>query len=78
MLEPMRTSRRFAEVGDAVVRVLRECGCELHMIEIHAAVEDLRGEPVSQSSVKNYLARGCRRSSPVVERVSQGGYRLIS
>jgi hypothetical protein len=48
------------------------------MIEIHAAIEDLLGEPVAQSSVKNYLARGCRRRRPVVERVSHGRYRLIS
>jgi hypothetical protein len=75
---PPRKERRFAEVGDAVVKVLGEAGCELRMIEIHAAVEDLLGEPVSRSSVKNYLARGCRRRLPVFERVGRGRYRLIA
>jgi hypothetical protein len=48
------------------------------MIEIHAAVEDLLGDAVSRSSVKNYLARGCHRRRPVVERVGHGRYRLIA
>ena len=47
------------------------------MIEVHAAVEDLIGEPVSRSSVKNYLAMGCRRRKPVLERCGHGRYRLI-
>ena len=47
------------------------------MIEIHAAVEDLLGDVVSRSSVKNYLAKGCRRRLQVVERVGHGRYRLI-
>jgi hypothetical protein len=75
---PPRKERRFAEVGDAVVKVLGEACCALRTIEIHAAVEDLLGEPVSRSTVKNYLARGCRRRPPVVERVGRGRYRLIA
>jgi hypothetical protein len=51
--------RAPAEIGDAVIHVLADAGGELRMIEIHEAVEELLGEPVSRSSVKNYLAKGC-------------------
>lgn len=60
------------------MKVLGEAGGELRMIEIHAAVEDLLGGAVSRSSVKNYLAKGCRRRRPLVERVGHGRYRLIA
>jgi hypothetical protein len=77
-LQNGKTSRSFGEVGDAVVQVLAEARCELRMMDIHAAVEDLLGEPVSRSSVKNYLARGCNvRKTPLFERVSRGQYRLL-
>jgi hypothetical protein len=77
-LQTSRTRRRFAQVGDAVVQVLTDAGCELRMMEIHRAVEGLLGEPVSRSSVKNYLAAGTdRRKTQLFERVSRGRYRLI-
>ena len=47
------------------------------MMDIHLAVEDLLGEPVSRSSVKNYLANGATsRKTRLFERVSRGCYRL--
>jgi hypothetical protein len=50
-----------------------ETGRELRIMDIHAAVEDLLGEPVSRSWVKNYLTRGCdRRKTPLFERISRG------
>jgi hypothetical protein len=76
-LQTGRTRRRFAEVGDAVVQVLTDARTELRMIEIHRAVEDLLGEPVARSSVKNYLAKDCRRREPRFERVTRGRYRLL-
>jgi hypothetical protein len=48
------------------------------MIEVHAAVEELLGESVSRSSVKNYLAKGAQRRRPVLERVGHGRYALLS
>jgi hypothetical protein len=48
------------------------------MVEIHAAVEDLLDEPVSRSSVKNYLARGSQRKRRRIERVGRGRYRLFA
>jgi hypothetical protein len=48
------------------------------MVEIHEAVEELLGEPVSRSSVKNYLAKGCSsRKTQLFERVGRGRYRLL-
>jgi hypothetical protein len=76
-LHTTSTKRDFGEVGDAVVRVLAEAGYELRMMDVHAAVEELLGEPVSRSSVKNYLASGTdRRKTRLFERVSRGCYRL--
>jgi hypothetical protein len=60
-----------------VLKVLTEATGELRMIEIHAAVEELLGDSVSRSSVKNFLARGCQRSKPLLERTGHGRYRLI-
>ena len=71
-LENAMTRRRFAEVGDAVVQVLAEASGELRMVEIHAAVEELLGKPVSRSSVKNYLTKGAQRRRPVLERAVAG------
>jgi len=46
--------------------------------DVHAAVEELLGEPVSRSSVKNYLAAGAdHRKTRLFERVSRGRYRLL-
>jgi hypothetical protein len=75
-LQKSSAKRNFGEVGDAVVRVLADAGSELRMIDVHAAVEDLLGEPVAHSSVKNYLARGSnQRKTRLFERVSRGRYR---
>jgi hypothetical protein len=68
--------RRFATVGDAVVQVLAEADAELGLGQIHARVELRLAESVSLSSVKNYLARGCKRRKPTLERVSRGRYRI--
>jgi hypothetical protein len=77
-LQKTTSKRDFGEVGDAIVQVLAGAPFELRVIEIHAAVEDLLGEPVSRSSVKNYLARGCdRRKTLLFERVSRGRYCLL-
>jgi hypothetical protein len=64
--------------ADAVVQVLRAADRELRVIEIHAAAEDLLGGALSRSSVKNYLARGCQRRRPVIERLARGLYRLTT
>ncbi len=78
-LQTERTRRRFAQVSDAIMQVLAEARGELRMVEVHRAVEELLGAPVSRSSVKNYLADGAKRPRPQrrIERVSRGRYRLM-
>jgi hypothetical protein len=68
--------RKSSSVGDAVVSALAEADGDLRYCEIHLAVESVLGGPVSRSSVKNYLARGCDRPRAVFERVGRGRYRL--
>jgi hypothetical protein len=77
-LQNSTARRRFAQVGDAIVQVLADAGTDLRMIEVHEAVEELLGEPVSRSSVKNYLASNSQRPRRRIERVSRGHYRLLS
>jgi hypothetical protein len=68
--------RKFGTGRDAIVAVLEQAGCELRVRDIHERVEKLLGEPVSSSSVKAYLRRGCRRRSPLFEYRGRTGYRL--
>lgn len=57
-----------------MVQVLAQ-GCDLRTVEVQLAVEESLGEPVSRSSVKNFLASGAtdrkRQGQP------RGRYRLI-
>lgn len=47
------------------------------MFEVHLAVEELLGGPVSRSTVKNYLANGAAdRKTKLFMRVSRGTYQL--
>ena len=68
--------QKFAFVGDAVLEVLAAAPATLRVVEVHVAVERLVGGPVSRSSVKNYLSRGCVRRHSPIERVGHGRYRL--
>ena len=68
--------RKFGTVHDAIVAVLEQAGCELRVRDIHESVEKLLGEPVSSSSVKDYLRKGCRRRVPLFEYCGKRGYRL--
>lgn len=68
--------RKFGTVRDAIVAVLEQAGCELRVRDIHEAVEELLGESVSTSSVKDYLRKGCQRQSPIFEYRGREGYRL--
>jgi hypothetical protein len=68
--------RKFGTVRDAIVAVLEQAGCDLRVRDIHEDVEKLLREPVSSSSVKDYLRKGCRRSTPLFEYRGRRGYRL--
>jgi hypothetical protein len=68
--------RRPGWVINAVVRVLANAGGPMRRQQIHAAVEQLLGQPVSKDSVDWCLSSGARRKEPRFERVSSGCYRL--
>jgi hypothetical protein len=69
---------RWGWVLAAVTEVLKAAGEPMRAREIHAAAEELVGELVSWSSVKNCLASGVGGGSPRFERAGRGGYRLAS
>ena len=54
----------------------KQAGCEQRVQDIHKGVEKLLGEPVSRSSVKDYLRKGCRRRAPLFDYRGKRGYRL--
>jgi hypothetical protein len=70
---PYRLGRPWGEIESAVTTVLGSAG-ELRARDVQSAVEDLLGEPVSRSSVKNCLAAGVGTR---FERMGRGRYRLV-
>src|SRR5438105_4034127 len=68
--------RKFGTVRDAIIEVLARADSELRVREIHTRVEEVVGGPVSRSSVKDYLHKGCRRRVPLFEHRGRSGYRL--
>lgn len=68
--------RKFGTVRDAIVQVLEDAGSELRVRDIHARVENVLGEQVSASSVKDYLHKDRRRKAPLFEYRGRDGYRL--
>lgn len=67
---------RWGWVLGAVTEVLEAAGEPMRTRMIHAAVEELVGEPVSWSSVKNCLVSDVGGKAPRFERVGRGRYRL--
>ncbi len=68
--------RKFGTVRDAIVEVLAQARSDLRVRDIQKGVEDVLGGPVSTSSVKDYLRKGCRRQMPLFEYRGRRGYRL--
>ena len=68
--------RKFGTVRDAIVQVLGNADSDLRVREIQKGVEEVLGGPVSSSSVKDYLRKGCRRRVPLFEYSGRRGYRL--
>jgi hypothetical protein len=67
--------RGSGSITVAVATVLGSAG-EMQARDVHRAIECLRGESVSVSSVKNCLARKPVGTASQFERVSRGRYRL--
>jgi hypothetical protein len=69
---------RWGWVLAAVTEVLEAAREPMQARMIHAAVEELVGEPVSLSLVKNCLASDVGGKPPRFERVGRGRYRVVS
>ncbi len=67
--------RKFGTVRDAIVQVLANADSDLRVREIQTGVEEILGGPVSPSSVKDFLRKGCRRRVPLFEYRGRDGYR---
>jgi hypothetical protein len=68
--------RKFGQVNELAIRVLRTEPAGLRVRDIHMRIELLLGEPVSRSSVKNSVHRLSRDQKPQLERIARGFYKL--
>jgi hypothetical protein len=73
-----KLAHRWGWVLAAVTEVLEVAREPMRTRTIHTAVEELVGEPVSWSSVKNCLAADVSGRSPRFERGGRGRYRMAS
>jgi hypothetical protein len=78
LIPAAKPANRWGWVLAAVTEVLGAAREPMRARMIHMAVEELVGEPVSGSSVKNCLASDVGGKSPRFERVGRGRYRLTS
>jgi len=63
-------------VQRAVIKTLVEAGRPMDVGEVHRAVEQLVGRPVSLDLVSSCLSTGARAAPPRFERVARGRYEL--
>ena len=63
-------------VLETILRILQEVDGPVHAREIHARAEEILGEPVSWSSMKDRLSIYSRGGAPRLRRVRRGWYRL--
>jgi hypothetical protein len=63
-------------VLETVIRVLKQAGDPMRAREIHAAAEQLAGEPLLWKSVKAALAASAEGEEARFERVRRGYYRI--
>jgi len=74
--EPRPALRRPARVLATITRVLEEAEGPMRAREIHAAAEQLAGEPLRWTSVKGTLAAYAEGCESRFERVRRGYYRI--
>ena len=70
-----RRRRPWGEMRRAIETVLGSAG-EMRACDIHLAVEQMLGQHVTASSVKNCLAANSQGTAPSFVRVRRGRYRL--
>ena len=71
---PLR--RRQGTLLSAVITVLERASCPLRVREVHAAVEELYGEPVPFSSVNEALSSHAHGDGGRFRRVRYGTYEM--
>ena len=74
--EPRPVPAKVSPVLETVIRVLEQAGGPMQVREIHAAAEQLAGEPLLRTSVKAALAACADGSEARFERVRRGYYRI--
>lgn len=74
----LKATNRQGWVLALVTEVLRNAGHPMQARAIHAAAEELAGDHVSWSSVKNCLVDAVRKQPPRFERVARGRYRITA
>jgi len=74
--EPRLVPARVSPVLETVIRVLEQAGTPMQVREIHAAAEQLAGEPLLWKSVKAALAINAEGEEARFERVRRGYYRI--
>jgi hypothetical protein len=70
------SKRRAGLLTRTIEQVLAEAESPMRMYEIHTAAEELIGEAVPRSSVKNCLANNCRGERARFVRLERGRYQL--
>src|SRR5450759_2981367 len=74
--EPRPVPAKVSPVLETVIRVLEQAGDAMQVREIHAAAEQLAGEPLRWTSVKAALAANAECDEACVKRVRRGYYRI--
>ena len=74
--EPRLAPAKVSPVLETVIRVLEQAGDVMQVRDIHAAAEQLAGEPLLWKSVKAALAVNAENEEARFERVRRGYYRI--
>lgn len=71
-----KLKRRCGAVQDAIITVLQAATEPMRVGEVHAAVEDTLGGPVSLDTVNSCLSTGARGEHARFQRIRTGWYRV--
>ncbi len=72
---PLPLAKREAATLTVVTEILAEATLPMRAVDIHSAVQAIRGKPVSWSTVKDCLASNARPGGRFV-RIARGRYQL--
>lgn len=72
---PAELPHKQGQILKTVVRVLANAGKPMHVASIHQAAEDLLGQQISRSTVKDCLWSNSKGDNPRFQRRRHGWYR---